>query len=69
MTPDEIDGVLLGIVLATAENIYISKCMYYGVPCLSDSDKEECIHEAVEVLPEVLEFYQKIFEVTSEVDA
>ena len=66
MTPDEIDGVLLGIVLAMAENIYIDKCMFYNVPALSESDKEKCIHEAVEALPEVLDFYQKVFQSTSE---
>jgi len=68
MTPDEIDGVLLGIVLATAENIYVSKCMFYNVPSLPDSDKEKCIHEAVEALPEALEFYKKVFELGIEVD-
>jgi len=69
MTPDEIDGVLLGIVLATAENIYIDKCMFYNVPALSESDKEKCIHEAVEALPAVLEFYRKVFELGIEVGA
>jgi hypothetical protein len=63
MTDAEMKGVLLGIVLATAENIYISKCMFYNVPALSDSDKEKCIHEAVEVLPEVLEYYKQVCKV------
>jgi hypothetical protein len=68
MTDAEMKDVLVGIVLATAENIYISKCMFYNVPCLSESDKEKCIHEAVEALPEALEFYKKVFELGIEVD-
>ena len=68
MTPDETLGVLMGIVLAMAEDIYFSKCMFYNVPCLSDSDKERCIDEAVEALPEVLEYYEKARQVTSGYD-
>lgn len=67
MSDEEINGVLLGIVMATAEDIYFHKCMFYNVPCLSESDKEKCIHEAVEALPEILEFYQKVHELGIEV--
>jgi len=63
MTDAEMKDVLVGIVLAMAENIYVSKCMFYNVPCLSDTDKEKCIHEAVEVLPEVLEYYKQVCKV------
>ena len=62
MTPDETLGVLMGVVLAMAEDIYFRKCMFYNVPCLSDSDKEKCIDEAVEALPEVLEYCKKVSE-------
>lgn len=63
MTPDEILGVLMGVVLAMAEDIYFQKCMFYNVPCLSDFDKKKCIDEAVEALPEVLEYYKQVCKV------
>ena len=66
MTPDETLGVLMGVVLAMAEDIYFRKCLFYNVPCLSDTDKEKCLYEAVEALPEVLEFYEKAHEALDE---
>lgn len=63
MMEAEILSSLLLLTLYIAENIYFDKCMFYNVPRLSDSDKKKCIDEAVEVLPEFLEYYKKASEV------
>ncbi len=63
MTEDEALSALLVLTLSIAENIYFDKCMFYNVPCLSDYDKKKCIDEAVEILPEFLEYYEKASEV------
>ena len=62
MIENEIMGALFVLTLSIAENIYFDKCMFYNVPCLSDYDKKKCIDEAVEILPEVLEYYKKVSE-------
>ena len=59
MTEAEAMSVLMGVTLSIAEDIYFQKCMFYNVPCLSDSDKKKCIDEAVEIIPELLEYYEK----------
>lgn len=62
MTGNEALGPLFVLALSIAENIYFDKCLFYNVPSLPDSDKKKCIDEAVEVLPEVLEYYKKASE-------
>lgn len=59
----EILSALLVLTLSIAEDIYFQKCMFYNVPCLSDSDKNKCIDEAVEALPKFLEYYEKASEI------
>lgn len=59
---DAILPVLLVVTFSIAEDIYFDKCMFYNVPSLPDSDKKKCIDEAVEVLPEFLEYYKKASE-------
>jgi hypothetical protein len=59
MTAEELSGELLGIIYVLAEEIYFQKCMYFNVPRLSESDKKECVDEAVRALPEFLEAYSK----------
>lgn len=63
MTEAEILSVLLVLTFSIADNIYFDRCMFYNVPGLSNSDKKKCIDEAVEVLPEVLEYYKKASEI------
>lgn len=62
MTDQELLEELYGIVLVLADEIYFQKCMYFGVPRLSESDKEECVDEAVRALPKFLETYAKYSE-------
>ena len=62
MIEDEVLSALLVLTLSIAEDIYFHKCMFYNVPCLSDSDKKKCIDEAVEILPKYLEYYKKASE-------
>lgn len=59
---DAILSVLLVVTFSIAEDIYFRKCMFYNVPRLSDSDKKNCIDEAVELLPKILEYYKKASE-------
>ena len=62
VTEAETLSALLVLTLSIADDIYFHKCMFYNVPCLSDSDKEKCIDEAVETLPKFLEYYEKASE-------
>lgn len=62
MTPEEVLSELIGVTYVIAEDIYFRKCLFYNVTRLSDDDKKRCIDEAVEVLPEFLEYYEKVSE-------
>lgn len=55
-------SILVEIVCILAEDIYFYKCLFYNVPRLSDSEKEKCIQEAIDILPDFLKTLAKYYE-------
>ena len=70
MTLSELLGdELIEVVAVLADEIYFRKCLFYGIPKLPKSDEDECILEAVAILPEFLETYKRYHETIGSIGA